>query len=98
MLALLRHRGARLTGLLCGTGHSAAFFVDALQAPRLVAATDARVVAMEPAAIARVTGRDVAALIDADPLLGQPVRHFAALGGVERVVEASAALDCALRQ
>jgi len=43
----------------------------------------ARVIAMDPAAIARVTGRDVAQLIDDDPLLGQPVRHLAAHGGIE---------------
>jgi Malonate decarboxylase gamma subunit len=98
VLAHLRHRGARVTGLLCGRGHSAAFFVNALQASRLVAVAGARVVAMEPAAIARVTGRDVAALIDDDPLLGQPVRHFAALGGIDRVVEAADALDAVLPQ
>ncbi|MEP6679524.1 MAG: biotin-independent malonate decarboxylase subunit gamma, partial [Betaproteobacteria bacterium] len=68
------------------------------QASRLVATADSRVVAMEPAAIARVTGRDVAALIDDDPLLGQPVRHLAALGGVQEVVDADAALDAVLRQ
>jgi len=96
VLAYLRHRGMRVTGLLCGSGHSAAFFVNALQGSRLFAVADARVVAMEPAAIARVTGRDVAALIDDDPLLGQPVRHFAALGGVDGVVDAADALDILL--
>jgi hypothetical protein len=98
VLAHLRQCGVRVTGLLCGRGHSAAFFVNALQAPRLVAIADARVIAMEPAAIARVTGRDVAALIDDDPLLGQPVRHLAALGGVDRVADAADALDVALRR
>jgi hypothetical protein len=44
---------------------------------------------MEPAAIARVTGLDVAALIEDDPVLGQPVRHFAALGGVEAIIDLS---------
>jgi len=83
VLALLRARGVRQIGLLCGTGHSAAFFVNALQAPRLFAVPMARVIAMDPAAIARVTGRDVAQLIDDDPLLGQPVRHLAAHGGIE---------------
>ena len=97
VLACMRHRGARVTGLLCGNGQGAAFFANALQAPRLVATSDARVVAMDPAAIARVTGRDVGALIDDDPLLGQPVRHLAALGGVARVVDAGDALDIALR-
>ncbi|HET9046846.1 MAG TPA: biotin-independent malonate decarboxylase subunit gamma, partial [Casimicrobiaceae bacterium] len=98
VLAYLRQRGARMTGLLCGNAQGAAFFANALQAPRLVAASSARVVAMDAAAIARVTGRDVAALIEDDPLLGHPVRHFAALGGVLRVVSAAEALDAALRE
>lgn len=98
VLAYLRHRGARVMGLLCGRGQGAAFFANALQTPRLVAVEGARVVAMQPAAIARVTGRDVAALIEDDPLLGQPVRHFAALGGVDRVVDEADALDAVLRQ
>ena len=87
VLALLRSRGHRLIGWLAGTGHSAAFFVNALQADTLYAAPRSRVVAMEPSAIARVIGHDVATLIEDDPLLGQPVRHFAALGGVEAIVE-----------
>jgi malonate decarboxylase beta subunit len=87
VLALARSRGHRLVGLLAGTGHSAAFFVNALQAQALYALPHSRVVAMEPAAIARVTGLDVVALIENDPVLGQPVRHFAALGGVEAIVD-----------
>jgi malonate decarboxylase beta subunit len=89
VLALARSRGHRLVGLLAGTGHSAAFFVNALQAPELYALPHSRVVAMEPAAIARVTGLDVRTLIEDDPLLGHPVRHFAALGGVEVVIDAA---------
>src|SRR5204862_930096 len=61
ILALARSRGHRLVGLLAGTGHSAACFVNALQAPELYALTHSRVVAMEPAAIARVTGLHVVA-------------------------------------
>ena len=87
VLALARSRGHRLVGLLAGTGHSAAFFVNALQAPELYALPQSRVIAMEPAAIARVTGLDVARLIEDDPLLGHPVRHFAALGGVAAIVD-----------
>ena len=87
VLALARSRGHRLVGFLVGTGHSAAFFVNALQAPELYALPQSRVVAMEPAAIARVTGLDVANLIEDDLLLGQPIRHFAALGGVEAIVD-----------
>jgi malonate decarboxylase beta subunit len=89
VLALLRKRGARIKGLLAGVGHSAAFFVNALQAPVLYALPSSRVVAMEPSAIARVTGIDAADLIENDALLGQPVRHFAALGGATIVDDAS---------
>lgn len=85
VLALLRARGVRTIGVLIGTGHSAAFFSNALQASVVYALPEARVVAMEPPAIARVTGLDsdrLAALIEDDPVLGHPVRHFAALGGI----------------
>ena len=85
VLALLSSRGVRMAGILAGTGHSAAFFVNALQAPVLYALRGARVIAMDPAAVARVTRLDpaaLAALIDDDPLLGQPVRCFAQWGGV----------------
>lgn len=89
VLALLRIRGVRLIGLLAGVGHGAAFFANTLQAPQVYALPDARVVAMDPAAIARVTGRDaaeLAALIEDDPLVGQPVRHFAAWGGIASIL------------
>ncbi len=89
VLALLRARGVHLVGLLAGTGHSAAFFANALQAPRVFALAGSRVVAMEPPAIARVTGLDARALaakIEDDPLVGHPDRHFAAWGGVARIL------------
>jgi malonate decarboxylase beta subunit len=89
VLALLRARGVRLVGFLSGTGHSAAFFVNALQASRTYALRGARVVAMEPPAIARVTRLDqsqLGALIEDDPVLGHPVRHFAAWGGIVELV------------
>ena len=86
VLALLRTRGYRLIGLLAGTGHSAAFFSNALQADALYALPDARVVAMEPSAMARVTGIAAPTLIEDDPLVGQPVRHLQAQGGVTAVV------------
>jgi len=86
VLALLRARGHRLSGLLAGTGHSAAFFVNALQASPLYALPHARVFAMEPSAIARITGLRAGTLIEDDPLLGQPVRHLAALGGVDEIL------------
>jgi hypothetical protein len=73
--------------LLAGIGHSAAFFANALQAPRLYALRGARVVAMEPSAVARVTGLSAGDLIENDPLLGQPVRHFAAQGGVAAIID-----------
>ena len=84
MLGLLRSRGVRIEGRLVGVGHSAAFFANALQADRVAALSTARVVAMDPPAMARVLRLDparLAALVEDDPLLGHPVRHFAALGG-----------------
>ena len=89
VLALLRARGVRLVGLLAGVGHSAAFFVNALQAPTLYALASSRVVAMEPSTVARVTGIAAADLVENDPLLGQPVRHLAALGGATIVQDAT---------
>ena len=89
VLALLRGHGIRLVGLLAGIGHSAAFFANALQAPKLYALASSRVVAMEPSVVSRVTGIAAADLIENDPLLGQSVRHFAALGGASIVDEAS---------
>lgn len=89
VVALLRARKVRVRGLLTGVGHSAAFFANALQAQEVYALADARVVAMEPAAIARVTRlpeREIAALIENDPLLGQPVRHFARWGGIAEIL------------
>jgi len=89
VLALLRAEGVRIVGLLAGAGHSAAFFVNALQASSVYALEDARVVAMEPAAIARVTRLDPArltTLIEEDPALGHPVRHFATWGGITKIL------------
>ena len=87
VLGLLRSHGVTIVGVLIGTGHSAAFFANALQADALCAVRDARVVAMAPEAIARVTGVAATQLIEDDPLLGHPVRHFSALGGVQRTLE-----------
>jgi malonate decarboxylase gamma subunit len=87
-LALLRMEGHAVLGLLAGSGHSAAFFVNALQAATLDALPDARIEAMAPDAIARVTrlpARELRKLIEDDPLVGQPARHLAALGGVARM-------------
>jgi len=89
VVALLRAQRVRVRGLLTGVGHSAAFFANALQAQEVYALADARVVAMEPAAIARVIRlpeREIAALIESDPLLGQPVRHFARWGGIAEIL------------
>ncbi len=88
VLALLRSRGLRLLGLVTGTGHSAAFFSNALQASPVYALADARVIAMDKAAIARVT-RLAPAQLDAlhdDPLLGQSIHCFAQWGGVAAVL------------
>lgn len=84
VLGLLRSRGVRVDAWLAGTGHSAAFFANALQADRVLASPGARVVAMDAPAMARVLRLDparLAVLVEDDPLLGHPVRHFAALGG-----------------
>ena len=89
-LTRLRTRGIRIAGALIGIGHSAAFFANALQADRLCAVAGARVIAMDPAAIARVTGVNAERMIEHDPLMGQPVRHFAALGGVDAMLEHAA--------
>ncbi len=89
VLALLRLQGIRVIGLLTGAGRGAAFFASALQGTKVYALASARVIAMEPAAIARVTGLDasrLADLIESDPLLGAPVRHFAAWGGFDAVL------------
>jgi len=86
VLALLRTKGVRTIGCLAGVGHSAAFFVNALQCSELCALATARVIAMEPASIARVTGVDAAPLIEDDPMLGQPIRHFARLDPAIRII------------
>ena len=89
VIALLRARGVHVRGLLTGTGHSAAFFANGLQATEIYALADARVVAMEPAAVARVTRlpqAELVALIENDALLGQNVRHFAHWGGIAEIV------------
>jgi hypothetical protein len=65
-----------------------------LQASELYALADARVVAMEPAAIARVTRlpqSELMALIEDDSVLGQPVRHFARFAGMDIIPEADLA-------
>jgi biotin-independent malonate decarboxylase gamma subunit len=89
VIALLRAQGMRMRGFLSGVGHSAAFFANALQAPEVYALAGARVVAMEPAAIARVLRRpdaEIAALIENDPVIGHPVRHFAHWGGIAEIL------------
>jgi malonate decarboxylase beta subunit len=86
-VALLQQEGSVVLGVLAGCGHSAAFFVNALQAATLDAFATARIEAMAPEAIARVTrlpAAALAALIEGDALMGQPVRHLDALGGVAR--------------
>jgi malonate decarboxylase beta subunit len=89
VVALLRALGVRVRGLLTGVGHSAAFFANALQAQEVYALEGARVVAMEPAAIARVTRlpeQEIASRLESDPLLGQPVRQFARWGGIDEII------------
>jgi malonate decarboxylase gamma subunit len=95
VIALARAQGVQVRGALTDTGHSAAFFATALQADGVYALEQARVVAMEPAAIARVLGlpaAQIAALVEDDPLIGQPVRHFARWGSIAEVLPDAAAL------
>jgi malonate decarboxylase beta subunit len=89
VLSLLRAQGVRVAGLLTGSGRGAAFFANGLQGTKVYALPSARVIAMEPSAIARVTGLDsqrLDELIESDPLVGAPVRHFAAWGGIDAVL------------
>ena len=92
VLALLRSRGVRIRGLLTTLGHSAAFFATALQADEVYALSGARVVAMDPAAIARVLRlpeRQIATLVESDPVVGQPIAHFARWGGITAILPAT---------
>jgi len=95
VIALVRSQGVQVRGALTDTGHSAAFFATALQADGVYALEQARVVAMEPAAIARVLGlpaAQIAALVEDDPLIGHPVRQFARWGSIAGVLPDAAAL------
>jgi malonate decarboxylase beta subunit len=91
-LAVAKLENHRIIAVLAGTGHSAAFFVNALQAHELHALPGARILAMDPAAVARVTHLSTTqldALLEDDDLLGQPVRHLQVLGGLSGMVERS---------
>jgi len=95
VIALVRSQGIHVRGALTDVGHSAAFFATALQADGLYAVEQARVVAMEPAAIARVLAipaAQIAALVEDDPLIGQPVRNFARWGAVAEILPDASAL------
>jgi hypothetical protein len=89
VIGALRARNIKIHALLAGQGHSAAFFANALQADSLVAAESGRVMAMDPRAVARVTGLDAQALescIETDSVLGHSAALFAHCGGVARFV------------
>ena len=95
MVALARSEGVRVRGALTAIGHSAAFFATALQADEVYALERSRVVAMEPAAIARVLGLPAAqidALVESDPLIGHPVRQFARWGAIAAILPDARAL------
>jgi malonate decarboxylase beta subunit len=95
VIALLRSQGIRVCGTLTDIGHSAAFFASALQGDAVYALERARVVAMEPAAIARVLAipaSQIASLVEDDPLVGQPVRNFARWGAVAEILPDAIAL------
>jgi hypothetical protein len=73
-----------------------------LQAQYVIATQEATVMAMNPDAVARVTGLRHDALIasiDSDPVLGHPARLFAHWGGIAALVPTldDAALDRLLR-
>jgi hypothetical protein len=60
-----------------------------LQAGEVYALSGARVVAMEPAAIARVLRlpeTEIAALVESDPVIGQPIANFARWGGITQIL------------
>jgi len=95
VVALARSAGVQVRGALTDIGHSAAFFATALQADEVYALESSRVVAMEPAAIARVLGLPAAqidALVESDPLVGHPVRQFARWGAIAEIVPDATAL------
>jgi malonate decarboxylase beta subunit len=95
IIALLRLQGTRVCGALTDTGHSAAFFASALQADAVYALEQARVVAMEPAAIARVLAippSQIASLVEDDPLVGHPVRNFGRWGAIAETLPDAGAL------
>jgi len=95
VVALARSEGVRVRGALTAIGHSAAFFATALQADEVYALKGSRVVAMEPAAIARVLGLPAAqidALVESDPLVGHPVRQFARWGAIAAILPDARAL------
>ena len=88
--AEVRAAGHREIGLLLGTGVSAAFFVNALQADELYALPQARVRLMDARAMERVTGlrqADIETLLEDDPVLGQPVRHLRAWKALSGQIE-----------
>ncbi|MBI3146969.1 MAG: hypothetical protein HYZ17_00425 [Betaproteobacteria bacterium] len=103
--AEVRARGVSTIGLLTGCGISAAFFANALQAEALLALPEARVKLMEARAMERVTGlsrREIEALLENDPVFGQPARHlrtWKALAGeldrvdAQRLTELAAAMS-----
>ncbi len=100
IIALVRSRGVRVHGALTDIGHSAAFFASALQADDLHALERARVIAMDPAAIARVLAvpaSQIASLVEDDPLVGQPLRNFARWGAVAEILPDASALGARMR-
>ena len=95
VIALVRAQGVHVRGALTDIGHSAAFFASALQTDLVYALAQARVVAMEPAAIARVLGipaSKIGLLVEDDPLVGQPVRNFAQWGAIAKILPDANAL------
>ncbi len=80
-----RAAGRKEIGILTGTGVSAAFFSNALQAPALYATANGRVRLMDLRAMERVTGlprSEVEKLLADDPVFGQEARHLQSWGAL----------------
>ncbi len=94
----VRQAGRRVVGVVAGLAHSAAFFVNALQAPTLYVVRGARLEVMGRAALARISKLPVAEverLVAIDPILGESARHLLTLGAAAAELERADVPDIA---
>jgi len=85
-----RAAGRKEIGVLIGTGVSAAFFCNTLQAPVLYALASGKVRLMDLRAMERVTRlpkKEVEKLLADDPVFGQEARHLQALGALAGTIQ-----------